>query len=205
MGKDGILCGMAEKFRLYYTAKPYVLNQGWGIRNPVYDQFGFTRHNGIDIALGRDKSLYAPFNGTIVRLGFQPNGGGNFFGLMSDTVYSFPDGEFRVLMDFLHCESIAVKEGDKMKTGDFMAIADNTGLTTGPHTHLQPRRVKYWNGLSGDNLAWTPEDVNDANGSFNPVPYFTGVYAVDYNTLVGYYQQLLFILQRQVESRSVTN
>lgn len=169
---------MNNPFKLYWPAKPFVLNQGWGILNPIYNQFGFSRHNGIDIALGADSKLYAPCNGQVVRVGYQANGGGNYFGMMTD-VYDWQDGQYRVLLDFLHCESISVPEGQILKTGDLMAVADNTGLTTGPHTHIQPRRVKFWNQQYGDALIWTNEDMNDANNSFDPMPYFGQYYAVD--------------------------
>lgn len=194
---------MSNPFLMYWPAKPFVLNQGWGILNPIYNQFGFSRHNGIDIALGADKKLYAPCNGQVVRIGNQPTGGGNFFGIMTD-IYDWPDGQYRVLLDFLHCESISVQEGQMLKTGDLMAIADNTGLTTGPHTHIQPRRVKFWNGQFGTNLAWTTEDANDANNTFDPLPYFGNFFAVDIpkvnlfqTTLVGVLQKLLANLQHK--------
>lgn len=186
--------------KLYYPAKPFQLNQAWGILNPIYQQFGFSRHNGIDIALGTDKKLYAPCDGQVVRIGNQPTGGGNFFGIMTDR-YTFVDGEFRVLIDFLHCESILVKEGDVLKTGDFMAIADNTGFSTGPHTHIQPRRVKFWNLSSGANLTWTPQDINDENGSFDPMPYFTGYYAVNYNFLVSLLTRLVGVFSQILKNK----
>lgn len=186
-----------SKLSLYYPAKPYRLNQGWGIYNPAYQQFGFSRHNGIDIALGSDSKLYAPFDYTVVRIGNQPNGGGNFFGLMSG-LYDWPDGQYRVLLDMLHCERIDCKEGQVGKAGDYLAIADNTGFSTGPHTHLQPRRVKNWNSVSGPALHFDLVDQNDANGSFDPIPYFNGYYAVDAGTVVGLMQKLVVVLQKAV-------
>jgi len=166
------------KLQLYWPAKPFILTQGWGIKNTLYEQFGFCRHNGVDFALGADKKLYAPCDGEVVRVGYQPNGGGRYFGVMTGP-WDFQDGSYRVLIDFLHCESILVQEGQLLKTGDVMAIADNTGLSTGPHTHMQPRRIKFWNGQYGSNLAFTLEDTNDANDSFDPFPYWQNFYAVD--------------------------
>lgn len=165
------------QFSLYYPAQPYTLNQAWGVYAPqVYSQFGFTRHNGNDIALGADKELRAPFDYTVVRTGNQPEGGGIFFGIMSD-VYDWPDGKYRVLLDMLHCEKLLCTEGQVGKAGDLLAIADNTGFSTGPHTHLQARRVLSWNGKAGTDLAWTQADHNDANGSFDLVPHWNGRYA----------------------------
>lgn len=167
-----------KAFTLYYPAFPYRVNQGWGIRNPLYEQFGFSLHNGIDIALGEDKRLYAPFDGTIVRTGNQPNGGGIFLGLMSKDVYAFPDNkQARVLLDFLHNEKNVVTEGEEVVRGQLLAVGDNTGFSTGPHTHLQPRRIRSWNKKVGAALAWTPTDTNDANDSFDLTPYWNGEYA----------------------------
>lgn len=183
-----------SKLSLYYPAKPYRLNQAWGIKNPAYEQFGFSEHNGIDIALGDDKRLYAPCNGTVVRIGNQPQGGGIFFGIMTD-YYDWNDGKYRVLIDFLHCEQLLVHEGQVLQTGDLMAIADNTGFSTGPHTHIQPRRVKWWNGLFGDAISWETLDVNEANNSFDPIPYFNGFAAKDY-ALVSTLQKLIALYKQ---------
>lgn len=60
-----------------YPIKPYVVNQPWGVHDPKdYSQFGFTDHNGIDLALAPDKKIYAPIRrpelgevrSTIIRL-----------------------------------------------------------------------------------------------------------------------------------------
>lgn len=182
-----------ETLRLYYPAKPFRITQAWGIYNPAYQQFGFNRHNGIDFALGADKTLYAPCDGVIVRTGNQPTGGGIFLGLMTD-VKQFNDGQFHVLIDLLHCEKFLVKEGDVVKIGQKLAIADNTGFSTGPHTHMQPRRVASWNGQVAERLQWTPADKNDANGSFDPMPHFIGIHAQDYRTLIHLYSALVSTL-----------
>lgn len=166
----------SKKFEAWYPAYPYVVNQAWGILNPIYKRFGFDRHNGIDIEPGKDKTLYAPFSGVVVRLGDQPNGGGIFLSIMSE-LSGFDDGEYRVLIDLLHCEAIHVTEGQYVSLGDVLATADNTGFSTGPHTHIQSRRVKKWNNKSGAAMKWTQADTNDANGSFDMAPFWNGKYA----------------------------
>ena len=140
------------KFQLHYPAKPYKLNQAWGT----------------------NKKIRAPFDGVCIKIGYQPNGGGNFLGFISKNYYEFGDGKVcQVLLDFLHCESISVKGGQDCEEGDELAIGDNTGFSTGTHTHIQPRRVS-WDGISIQTI-----DKNDANNSFDIVPYFTGDYAED--------------------------
>lgn len=188
------------KCELWYPAKPFRLTQGWGIYNPAYEQFGFSRHNGIDFALGADKTLYSPCAGKVVRTGNQPTGGGIFLGIMTDQM-QFPDGSYRVLIDLLHCDRLLVEEGDMVQIGTPLAIADSTGFSTGPHTHMQPRRVLYWNGEIGDRLAWTPADKNDANNSFDPLPYFNGFYAKDHGIVLSTYSKLSGALRAYIQTR----
>jgi murein DD-endopeptidase MepM/ murein hydrolase activator NlpD len=167
---------------------PYIVNQPWGVYDPAtYSQFGFTRHNGIDLKLAPDKRGNSPFNGTVVRVGtpvnglWQPNGGGIFVGIVSEPmdfpaftnttpdglVVNFAAGNYRILIDLLHCESIVVKEGDSVVAGQQVVICDNTGKSTGPHCHTQWRRINWSGGTN-----YTTVDTNDANNSFDPTQFF---------------------------------
>lgn len=182
------------KFTLHYPAKPYKLNQAWGIYSVIYKQFGFSLHNGLDIALGHDKKIRAPIDGQVVKVGYQPNGGGVFFGLISKEFYEFGDGKVcQVLLDFLHLEKTLCVEGKDYEAGDVLAIADNTGFSSGMHTHIQARRVS-WDGISIQTI-----DQNQANNSFDLVPYFTGEYAEDIGNLkqqITLYQKIVVLLKQ---------
>ena len=170
------------KFEWYKPARPFTITQAWGVLNPAYAQFGFSHHNGIDFALQADGKLRAPCRGIVVRTGNQPLGGGIFLGLMTEE-FDRPIGT-RVLIDFLHCAILLKKEGDIVKIGDVIAIADSTGFSTGPHTHMQTRRVVDWNGGVGDALQWIGVDKNDANNSFDPMPYMAQHYADEYQGIL---------------------
>ena len=185
------------KLELFYPAKPYRVTQGWGIFNPAYQQFGFTRHNGEDFALGADAKLYAPIRGTVVKTGNQQSGGGIFLGIMSDDVY---DDGARVLIDLLHCQELLIKEGDHVEVGDVVAIADNTGFSTGPHTHGQYRRIVGWNGKIGDALSFSLVDTNDANNSFDPRPFWNGYYATDATKVTGILKRIISLLQQALKT-----
>jgi murein DD-endopeptidase MepM/ murein hydrolase activator NlpD len=177
------------KFSPNFPVKPLKLNQPWGTFDPKdYAQFGFDRHNGVDAAIAADSLVRAPFNGSVYQNGNQPNGGGIYCGFLSDDTFDFeafdcvtPEGvtihfpamQARVLMDFLHLRSISAQPAHEYKAGDVLAIQDNTGFTTGPHTHIQPRRVSY------DGKTITFLDSNDAHGSFDPTSFWNGTYAED--------------------------
>ena len=180
----------------YYPVKPHKLNQEWGRYDPkTYSQFGFTRHNGQDVNLINGQPISAPFAGTCVRTGNQPSGGGIFLGVMSEE-FEFKDGKYRVLADFLHCKELLITEGTKVKVGDIIALGDNTGFSTGPHTHVQWRRASFWNGWTGDKLTWVNPDKNEANNSFDPEPYFNGEYAVDFAKVRNEAVQAISLAQR---------
>lgn len=160
------------KLELFYPIKPYIVNQPWGVKNDFYKQFGFSQHNGVDIRnFGK---LYAELDCEYYRTLWQPNGGGLTLGVLSTNTYDFPDGQYRILIDYLHLERLILQPNQKAKVGELIAIPDNTGVTTGPHCHIQYRRVKV-NGAIVTNA-----DKNQANGSFDPEPYRNGWYALDY-------------------------
>lgn len=169
------------KPKFYYPVKPHIVNQPWGRPDPLYGQFGFNLHNGVDHSLVTGQPVRSPFDmeGLVVRTGDQPKGGGIFLGLMSKEPYDFPDGRYRVLVDFLHCDRLLKKEGDTVSPGEIVALGDNTGLSTGPHCHTQWRRVSVWNGGVGEQLAWSNPDHNRANNSFDPEIYWAKEYAED--------------------------
>jgi len=201
------------KPEFYRSIKPEYINQKWGVYNPaVYSQFGFSRHNGVDLRLSSDKKIYAAFSGVVYRRGYQPDGGGIFVSVISDEydfpafscttpdgeVFHFQAGKYRVLLDYLHLDTILVNEGDRIEAGSLVAIGDNTGKSTGEHCHEQWRRVTW------DGSAVIDADSNDANNSFNPNRFYTMTYAVDLektkNLLIltlGLATQLLALLKKK--------
>lgn len=154
------------------------VTQPWGIERPdVYSRFGFSAHNGVDVRLAPNKLIRAPFDGEIVQIDYQANGGGIYCSIMSTDRFMFPDGiEANVLWDFLHLESTQCVKGKHYLVGDVIAVADNTGFSTGSHTHHQVRRVYKTRNT------WQDADRNNANNSIDPTPYFKG-YAKNYASI----------------------
>lgn len=151
--------------------KTIVVTQPWGVYSSIYNRFGFKRHNGTDYRHGKSKIISCPFDGTVVRTGNQPSGGGIFLGVMN------VDGD--MLLDFLHCEKLLVKEGDAVKEGQPLAIQGNTGFSSGTHSHIQARPAIGWNGQSGAALQWHEAVKNEANNSIDPETLWSTDYAED--------------------------
>lgn len=187
------------KLEAYCEAKPYRVTQEWGVHRPeIYSQFGFTDHNGTDFALGHDAALRAPVPLEVYKQGYQPNGGGLYVSLITQHEYDFEDGKrCKVLVDYLHLKEIKCTPGQRLDVGDILAYADNTGFSTGPHTHRQARRVVV-----------TPTgpqtiDTNNANNTFNFDNFLNGKYAEDVklSQLQQQLQQLVAILAKLLLGR----
>lgn len=160
--------------RFAYEAKPFTITQPWGVYAPsLYSQYGFTNHNGLDIAHGINRRLRAPFDYHVWRTLWQPNGGGNVLSILSTNEYESPHGLAYVLIDYLHLDKYLKTQGAG-STGDLLALAGSSGVVYGAHTHIQHRWVRR----SGDKLIYL--DKNSANGSFDPTEFYTGKYAVDF-------------------------
>ena len=157
---------------LYYPVFPHKVNRAWGFVDALYQQYGFTHHNGIDLALFEGQEVRAPFDGVVTLVGNQPNGSGNFVCVVSSASYAFDDGvTCKVELTFMHLKEFRVEQGAKLGVGDLIALGGKTGQATGSHLHLAPKRVKKgW-------LGYRDLDKNDAGNTFDPEPYWNKRYA----------------------------
>ena len=172
--------------KIFYPFKPFVITQKWGSPNPAYaTQFNkpdFKLHNVIDANTGIltwDKKIateypvYCPVEGfTVHKVNFYPKGGGNEMWLISDEPIEMFERKAHAWIPLCHAKKILVNPGYKPKLGELIMIADNTGFSTGLHTHIGLYRVEY------DGLNCTKIDKNEAEGSFDPSLFFTNSYAV---------------------------
>lgn len=146
---------------LYSPVKPYKVNQPFGVNwNPVYKQQGLLGHNGEDLQAYHGQPIYASHDGVC-----EPeidDHGGNGVVLISN------DGTFKTIYWHMIEDDAVVHAGDKVKAGDLIGYADNTGQSTGDHCH--------WG------LCFFPQDNTNGYGGFtDPQPYFNGLYAQDIN------------------------
>lgn len=175
------------KLQIHYPHRPYLISQKWGNPNPAYaSQFNdtnFKLHNGIDSNIGKKNSLgdivteypvWCPVEGfRVSSVRYEPNGGGNELWLKSLNKLEINGRECYASIGLCHAKKIFVKAGDTPKLGELLMIADSTGFSTGLHTHMGLYRLDD----SGRKM-----DVNEATGSSDPAPFFTGAFAVDKST-----------------------
>ena len=124
------LSQVAEQRSSRWASTPSI----WPVKGWVTSGFGprmspFTEkpawHDGLDIGAAPNAPVQAPAQGRVVSVGFDPKMGNmvrldHGFGI--ETVYG-------------HLAKALVKEGQRVKRGDVVALVGSTGLSTGPHLH----------------------------------------------------------------------
>ena len=87
-------------------------------------------HQGDDIALPMDSPIYSRADGTIIKIGFDPEGYGNY--IVTDY------GNGLTSLD-AHANGFDVKVGDRVTGGQKIGRVGSTGRSTGPHRHHEIR------------------------------------------------------------------
>ncbi len=188
-----------NRLELFYPAKPFYQTQAWGIYNPAYSQFAFDLHNGVDFLPATDSKLYMPVKAKLVEKDYIPNGSGNFVRFKTTEKWNIEGVDCYLGFVMMHLKYLPdYPVGTVLDLGDLVGTANNTGFSTGPHTHFAPYRL----GDNDERLDTSPTALR-ANQTFNPEPYWNGRYAVSMNNalnkalrdalvaLAGLYQQLI--------------
>jgi len=87
-------------------------------------------HRGVDFAINTGTGIYASYDGTVKYSGWHYSYG--------YVVYVKHENGFETR--YAHNSKLKVKAGQKVKTGDLLALSGNTGNSTGPHLHFEIRR-----------------------------------------------------------------
>jgi len=106
----------------------------WPVKGWVTSGFGprispFTgqlaMHDGLDIGTAPNKEIQAPAAGRIISAGFDA-------GLGNVVTIDHGNG---IQSQYGHLAKALVREGQKVKRGDVIALVGSTGRSTGPHLH----------------------------------------------------------------------
>lgn len=100
------------------------VTSGFGPRmSPFTGQMAM--HDGVDIGAPMNSVVKAPAAGRVSVVGYDPKMG-NLVNI---------DHGYGIETQFGHLAKIMVRDGQKVKRGDLIALVGNTGLSTGPHVH----------------------------------------------------------------------
>lgn len=129
------LTQIAEQRSTQWASTPSI----WPVRGWVTSTFGprvspFTEkpawHDGLDIGASPNAPVQAPALGRVVMVSFDSKMGNMVkldHGYGIETVYG-------------HLAKSLVKEGQRVKRGDVVALVGSTGLSTGPHLHYMVKK-----------------------------------------------------------------
>jgi murein DD-endopeptidase MepM/ murein hydrolase activator NlpD len=106
-----------------------------GREDPIYG--GADSHKGIDLAAPKGTAIYASRAGEVVYAGWDSSGGGNYVSIDHGDGYK---------TQYMHMESISVKEGQIVQRGQIIGYVGTTGASTGYHLHFA---VRKWNERTG--------------------------------------------------------
>ena len=115
-----------------------MFSRGFGVKDDLGSGKSAGGHTGLDIGMAEGTPLSLGVSGTVVDIGIigdsndpgNENGGyGNFVAIKLD------DGHY-IKMNHLMNNSIAVGKGTKVNPGMVVGKVGSTGLSTGPHLHI---------------------------------------------------------------------
>lgn len=135
------------------------LSQGFG---PASGRFGYTFHNGIDIAAEVGTPIYAAADGKVTEINASGPYGKHVFiehnlnGQKWTTVYA-------------HMHKIEVKKEQELLQGEGIGQIGNTGNSSGPHLHFEVHQGKYNYSSSSAGNAVDPMDVAEVLGGASPI------------------------------------
>jgi murein DD-endopeptidase MepM/ murein hydrolase activator NlpD len=104
-------------------------------------------HEGLDIANDVGTPVYASGDGVVEYSGRTQGG----YGILVEVSHGFG-----YTTAYAHLSKVLVKEGQRVKRGDLIALSGRTGLVSGPHLHYEVRL----NGIRQNPIDFFFDDVN---------------------------------------------
>jgi murein DD-endopeptidase MepM/ murein hydrolase activator NlpD len=107
----------------------------WPVRGKVISEFGpksgGLKNEGINISVPEGTSIRAAESGVVAYAGNELKGYGNLILIRHDGGY---------VTAYAHAKELIVKRGDKVKRGDVIAKAGQTGAVSSPQVHFEVRK-----------------------------------------------------------------
>lgn len=176
-----------SRLSVFLPAKPLIVTQAFGIFNPAYERFGFTCHNGIDMAIHDGQEAYAMLDGVVSEVG-ENDGAGKYLKIRTVGPVELANDSGVVCFMYMHGKEILVKQGQEVRAGDLVMRCDNTGFSTGHHLHISAflvdsngRKVRRGNPATDYCFDW--------------YPYCNRFYAEDKKTLLALYMRVVELLR----------
>lgn len=106
--------------------KKVPISSGFGLRrHPILGRY--IEHKGMDLPVPVGSPVMSVADGEVVERGHDRRAGNYLTVRHNDGWYS----------RYLHLNTVTVRKGDRLSAGETIATSGNTGLSTGPHLHLE--------------------------------------------------------------------
>lgn len=106
--------------------KDFIVTSEYGFRkHPITGEFDF--HGGLDLAAPQGTPIQAVLSGIVLQAGTSESYGNYARVLHKNNLVS----------TYNHMESISVTQGQNIQQGDPIGTVGSTGVSTGPHLHLE--------------------------------------------------------------------
>lgn len=154
--------------------KDFKVNQLFGVNGAYYQENGINikGHNGLDLQAKDGTDVFASHDGIVTFSGHDGAGGLTVvLRTLEKFNYELKDVYFKTIYVHLKEGSVVVKVDQKVKVGDKIAQADNTGFSTGSHLHWGLKPV-YKGEKSWEYLNLEPD--NGYLGAIDPFLYLEG-------------------------------
>lgn len=189
------------KLHLFYPVKPWHVFQDFGECHPSvcekYKALGLKKgHKGIDVPADHGEPVRAAHGGTVVWAGIGSSDGVGVI-LRTHNPYEYKDHQAYYETLYWHlctpdCHNgkhrVPVTVGDRVKAGEVIGYANNTGFSTGDHLHFEAKPV-----YKGENKwDWRKaEPDNGFHGAVDPKRFFNGIHAEDIDQTISIMKKLI--------------
>jgi murein DD-endopeptidase MepM/ murein hydrolase activator NlpD len=122
---------MTEQFRIRWPVDKRIVNQHFGENPDFYKPFGLAGHEGLDLYAPTNANVYAAADGEVYQVNHPPD---HPYGLQIRVKHVVGGRVYRTV--YAHLARAFVSQGQRVKAGECIAMADNTGNSFGSHLHL---------------------------------------------------------------------
>lgn len=158
------------KFRLTYPlANPVIFQKFAENAISLYKELKMTGHNGLDLYAPDGTPVMASHDGVVTYAGLD-GANGNLIVIKTNEQFDYLDKQsyYKTLYGHLKTGTYLVTAGQKVTRGMVMALADNTGASTGSHLHFGLKPVYQ----GEEDWQWFNHEQNNGyNGAIDPLPY----------------------------------
>lgn len=182
------------KLTLSIPVKPYKVSQPFGVHGDYYKAHGINviGHNGNDLVAYHGQPVYAAHDGTAY-ITTDDGKEGEGIVIVTDRPYEYEGKEVFFKTVYWHlCNPIKepryafpIVNGSRVRRGQLIGYADNTGLSTGDHLHFGLKPVAH-----GETPGswWNLKQDNGYGGAIDPTPLMETTVIM---TLIDLLKQLL--------------